>query len=253
MRQKRGRLVRPRFFYQYNSHKFLTRFKRALGYDRRDILFLFDALATMNAQKIRVLIVEDNAALMANISEYLEGGRYILDFAADGLVALHLVTTNVYDVIVMDIMLPGISGFTLCQRIRNDLHCATPIIPFNLKELAVRIDALHRRHTAGVTRLRAGSVEFEPGTLRLRVGNGEAVQLSGMAAHLIEAMIRAYPNFVPYEQITASLWGDKDIESNTLRTHIYTLRKLIQDRLGVNLIQTLHGRGYRLSPPGEIA
>jgi len=232
----------------------------------------------MNAQKIRVLIVEDNAALMANISEYLEGGRYILDFAADGLVALHLVTTNVYDVIVMDIMLPGISGFTLCQRIRNDLHCATPIIlmtakdhiddkvagfsqgaddylvkPFNLKELAVRIDALHRRHTAGTTRLRAGSVEFEPGTLKLRVGSGEAVQLSGMAAHLIEAMIRAYPNFVPYEQITANLWGDKDIESNTLRTHIYTLRKLIQDKLGVNLIQTLHGRGYRLSPPGESA
>jgi len=230
----------------------------------------------MNAQKIRVLIVEDNSALTANISEYLEGGRYILDFASDGLVALHLVTTNVYDVIVMDVMLPGISGFTLCRRIRNDLHCATPIIlmtakdhiddkitgfsqgaddylvkPFNLKELAVRIDALHRRHTSGVARLRAGVVEFEPGTLRLRVGNGDAVQLSGMPAYLIEALIRAYPNFVPHEQLTASLWGDKEIESNTLRTHVYMLRKLIQDRLGVNLIQTLHGRGYRLSPPGD--
>jgi len=230
----------------------------------------------MNMQKIRVLIVEDNSALMANISEYLEGGRYILDFAADGLVALHLVTTNDYDVIVMDVMLPGISGFSLCHRIRNDLHCATPIIlmtakdhiddkitgftqgaddylvkPFNLKELAVRIDALYRRHHTGITRLRAGSVEFEPGTLRLRVGNSEAVQLSGMSAHLIEVLIRAWPSFVPHEQMTASLWGDKGVESNTLRTHIYTLRKFIQDRLDVNLVQTLHGRGYRLSPPDE--
>jgi len=230
----------------------------------------------MHSQKIRVLIIEDNAALMANISEYLEGGHYTLDFAPDGLVALHLVTVNEYDVIVMDVMLPGLSGFTLCQRIRNDLHCTTPIIlmtakdhiddkvvgfshgaddylvkPFNLKELAVRIDALHRRHTAGTARLRAGDVEFEPGTLKLRIGASEAIQLSGMSAHLIEALIRAYPSFISHEQLAANLWADKEVETNTLRTHIYTLRKLIQDQLGVSLVQTLHGRGYRLSPPGE--
>lgn len=230
----------------------------------------------MSERKIRVLVVEDNAALMANISEFLEDGPYILDFASDGRVALHLVTTNVYDVIVMDVMLPGMSGFLLCQKIRNELHCPTPIIlmtakdhiddkvtgfsqgaddylvkPFNLKELAVRIEALHRRGTAGVSLLRAGSLEFEPGTLCVRLGGGQAVQLSGMAAHITEALVRAYPNFISYEQLSHQLWGDKEVEPHTLRTHIYTLRKLLQEKLGANLIRTLHGRGYRLSPPED--
>ena len=230
----------------------------------------------MTERKIRVLVVEDNSALMANISEFLEDGPYILDFAHDGLVALHLVATNVYDVIVMDVMLPGISGFSRCQKIRNELHCATPIIlmtakdhiddkvtgftqgaddylvkPFNLKELAVRIDALHRRGRSGVPLLRAGSVEFEPGTLRIRLHGGNYIQLSGMSAHITEALIRAYPNFISYEQLSQALWGEKEVESHTLRTHIYTLRKLLHEKLGANLIKTLHGRGYILSPPGD--
>lgn len=230
----------------------------------------------MNQRKIRVLVVEDNAALMANIGEFLEEGPYVLDFAFDGLVALHLVTTNVYDVIVMDVMLPGLSGFSLCQRIRGELHCTTPIIlmtakdhiddkvvgftqgaddylvkPFNLKELAMRIDALHRRGVSGISVLRAGSVEFEPGTLRVRLNGGSYAQLSGMSAHITEALVRAYPNFISYEQLSQNLWGEKEVEPHTLRTHVYTLRKLLQEKLGVSLIRTLHGRGYRLSPPGD--
>lgn len=230
----------------------------------------------MNEPRIRVLVIEDNDALMANISEFLDNGRYVLDFASDGLVALHLVTTNDYDVIVMDVMLPGMSGFVLCQRIRSDLHCATPIImmtakdhiddkvtgfshgaddylvkPFHLKELAVRIDALHRRRTVGVSLLRAGSVEFEPGTLRIRLAGGPFVQLSGMSAHITEALMRAYPNFIAYDHLSHALWGDKEVESHTLRTHIYTLRKLLDEKLGASLIKTLHGRGYRLTSPGD--
>lgn len=230
----------------------------------------------MSERKIRVLVIEDNPALMDNISEFLETGPYLLDFAADGLVALHLLASNTYDVIVMDIMLPGLSGFTLCQKIRTELHCATPVIfmtakdhiddklmgfrqgaddylvkPFHLKELSARIQALHRRGTSGTALLRAGSVSFEPGTLRLRLDDGPGLQLSGMAAHLTEALIRAYPNFMSYEHLSQSLWGDKEVEPHTLRTHIYSLRKLLQDKFGINLIKTLHGRGYRLSPPGE--
>ncbi len=230
----------------------------------------------MSGQRIRVLVIEDNSALAENIADFLEDHRYTLDFAATGLVALHLVSTNEYDVIVMDVMLPGISGFTLCQRIRNDLHCATPIIlmtakdhiddkvtgftqgaddylvkPFNLKELAVRIDALHRRGRAEVSSLQAGHVSFDPGTLRVRLGTGESLQLSGMSASILEALIRAYPNFISYDQLSHRLWGDREVESHTLRTHIYTLRKALQEKLGCNVIKTLHGRGYRISSPGE--
>ncbi|CAM4315423.1 response regulator transcription factor [Kerstersia similis] len=228
----------------------------------------------MNEQRIRVLVIEDNAALAANIGDFLEDDRYLLDFAADGLVALHLASTHDYDVIVMDIMLPGISGFTLCQRIRNDLHCATPIImmtakdhiddkvtgftqgaddylvkPFHLKELAIRIEALYRRSTSATPVLHAGSIAFDPGTLHIRLGQGAPLQLSGMPANITEILIRAYPNFVSYDQLAQSLWGDKEVEPHTLRTHIYLLRKLLQEHLGANVIKTLHGRGYRITPP----
>lgn len=232
----------------------------------------------MSETWIRVLLVEDNLALAENMADYLEGcGRYLLDFAYDGLMALHQATTGEYDVIVMDVMLPGISGFALCQRIRQELQCATPIIlvtakdqiddkvtgftqgaddylvkPFNLKELAMRIDALHRRGKPAATVLRAGSIAFDPGTLRLRLGHdGGPVQLSGMLAHITEVLLRAYPRFVSYEQLGQALWGDREVDPHTLRTHIYALRKLFQEKLGAPLVRTLYGRGYRIAPPDE--
>ena len=73
------------------------------------------------ANPIRLLIVEDNADLSANLAEFFDSDAYILDFAHDGLVALHLLATNTYDVIVLDVMLPGVSGFGLCQRILDIL------------------------------------------------------------------------------------------------------------------------------------
>jgi DNA-binding response OmpR family regulator len=231
----------------------------------------------MMSDKIRVLIVEDHAALAANLFEFLGEQRYVLDFAADGLTALHLVAINHYDVIVLDVMLPGLTGFELCQRIRHDLRCATPLIlmtakdqiddkingfskgaddylvkPFHLRELALRIEALHRRHRGVESALHAADVSFDPGTLKVQVGTDTPrLELSGTAARIFEALIRAYPRFIAYEQLHETLWEGRDSDMNTLRTHIYALRKLLQDAFGIPLIKTLHGRGYRLVPPGE--
>lgn len=77
---------------------------------------------------MRLLIVEDQVDLAENLFEFLGEDRYELDFAADGLTALHLLATNAYDVIVLDLMLPGVSGFQICKRVREDLECDTPII-----------------------------------------------------------------------------------------------------------------------------
>lgn len=224
--------------------------------------------------KIRVLIVEDHVALAENLFEFLGEREYTLDFAPDGNTALNLLAAQEYDVIVLDVMLPGLSGFELCRRIRHDLQRATPIImmtakdqiddkanafslgaddylvkPFNLRELALRIHALHRRHRGIESVLRAGAVSFDPGTLQAQVGESHPLQLSGTAAHIFEALIRAYPNMVSYEQLSETVWDGREVESNTLRTHVYMLRKLLQARFGDSLIQTLHGRGYRLTPP----
>lgn len=230
----------------------------------------------MMDEQIRVLIIEDNAALAENLFEFLGDNHYVLDCATDGLTALHLAATNTYDVIVLDVMLPGVSGFDICQRLRKDLHCSTPIIfmtakdqiddkitgftkggddylvkPFNLHELALRINALHRRRHGIDDRLQACGVSFDPGTLKVHMGEYPPLELSGTSARIFEAMMRTYPNLVTYEALQDQLWGIDEVDMNTLRTHVYALRKQLQGAFRTPLIKTLRGRGYRLVPPGE--
>ena len=225
------------------------------------------------ANPIRLLIVEDNADLSANLAEFFDSEAYILDFAHDGLVALHLLATNTYDVIVLDVMLPGVSGFSLCQRIRQDLGSSTPIImmtakdqiedkaeafeegaddylvkPFHLRELALRIQALHRRHTMPSRVLVAGVLQYAPDTLSCHVG-GKSITLTGRSADILHLLVQAYPKMVSYDQLSQLLWAEKEVEAQTLRTHVYLLRKQLQDAFGSAMIKTIHGRGYRLDPP----
>src|SRR5690606_6374092 len=78
--------------------------------------------------KIKLLIVEDHKDLAENLFEFLGEQRYELDFAQNGLVALHLLAKNNYDVIVLDLMLPAVDGYEICQRVRCDLKSRTPSI-----------------------------------------------------------------------------------------------------------------------------
>lgn len=223
----------------------------------------------------RVLIVEDQSALAANLEEFFDEKRYTLDFAADGLTALHLLATQAYDVVVLDVMLPGVNGFEICRRIREDLGSTVPVIfmtargdlsdkeegfslggddylvkPFALRELQLRIDALTRRE--GASRdgaLHAGAVSYDPGTLMARLdGHGE-VMLGGTAARIFEQLVRSHPRIVTHEMLNRSIWGTDEGDAHTLRTHIYVLRRTLESGLGASLVDTVHGRGYRLKLP----
>ncbi|MBE95135.1 MAG: two-component system response regulator [Marinobacter sp.] len=237
----------------------------------------FDGM-TADRPPLRLLIVEDQVDLAENLFEFLGEDRYCLDFAADGLTALHLLATQSYDVIVLDLMLPGVNGFDVCRRIREDLRCQTPIIlmtslsalndkekgfdcgaddylvkPFELRELQLRIEALHRRHSPLKPVLQAGEIRFDPGTLEVEL-HGLKTTLSGTSSRLFELLMRAYPNFLGHTALTDALWGGArygDAEGNNLRTQIYTLRKSLQGSLGNGLIKTIHGRGYRLESPED--
>lgn len=224
---------------------------------------------------LRVLVVEDHKALAENLAEYLAADRYQLDFAYDGLSALHLVSVNSYDVIVLDIMLPGLSGLQVCERIREDLQCHTPVLfmtardaiedkesgyslggddylvkPFNMREMELRIQALARRDKAQGKKLCAGSVCFDSATFRVEYA-GKGLELSGSNVRLFDTLMRAYPGLVDHETLSQAVWGIEDVDLHTLRTHIYNLRKQLKDGLGHELIKTIRGRGYRLVIPEE--
>ena len=231
----------------------------------------------LSQTRLRVLIVEDQNDLAENLFEFLGDERYSLDYAADGLTALHLLATQSYDVIVLDLMLPGVDGFEICRRIRQDLQCQKPIIlmtalssikdkekgfelgaddylvkPFELKELQLRIDALHRRYNPSLKGLQAGELRYDPGTLSVYYRDKSA-ELSGTPARLFELLIRAYPSLIGHDALSESIWGDDiaDHAENTLRTHIYALRKTLEKAFGDGLIKSVHGRGYRLNLPGD--
>jgi DNA-binding response OmpR family regulator len=77
---------------------------------------------------MKILLVEDNNNLALNVAQYLESKAYIVDYAADGKSAYNLLLTQTYDVILLDIMLPGMDGFSLCQKVRDEKSISTPII-----------------------------------------------------------------------------------------------------------------------------
>lgn len=232
----------------------------------------------MNTAPLRLLVVEDHKALAENLFEFFGASpRYMLDYAADGLTALHLLASQSYDVVILDVMLPGVSGFEICRRLRHDLGSATPVImmtakdqladkeqgfgcgaddylvkPFDLKELQLRVDALARRRGAEHTsQIQIPGLSYDLGRLRVHIPGHVPLDLSGTSARIFELLVKAYPDFVSYERLSEVVWADRDVDRNTLRTHAYGLRKTLQDHFGLTLIKTLHGRGYCLLSPQE--
>lgn len=224
---------------------------------------------------IRVLIIEDNAEIVANMTEYLGEEQYNLDCAYDGAMGLHLATTNTYDVILLDLNLPGIDGITLCRRLREDSRITTPIImltarhtvdekvlglqtgaddylvkPFSLSELEARIIAIMRRekkYRSGDL-LQVGNLTFDLQSLQV-TRNGEVINLSAVPLKILEKLMRSYPNVVTKAELGYVVWGDNPPDSDSLRTHIHSLRSAIDKPFEKQLLVTIHGIGYRLVMP----
>lgn len=230
---------------------------------------------TTSAGALRLLLVEDHSALAANVFDYLGEQRYELDYAADGLTGLHLLATREYDVVILDVMLPGIDGFTLCRRLRNDLRCAVPVLlltardslddksegfgagaddylvkPFSMKELELRINALHRRSQSRHTVLQVGPLRYDAQQERLWAGE-RPLELPPSAARILQVLMRHWPGLVNHEALTREVWGDTAPDAHAVRTHISSLRKILKEHGYPDLIRALYGRGYRLVAPGE--
>jgi DNA-binding response OmpR family regulator len=222
---------------------------------------------------MRILIVEDSRDLAANIGEYLESRGELIDYAGDGATGLHLAATQRYDVIVLDLSLPGIGGLSVAKRLRADAESAVPIImltardterdrlvgfevgaddyltkPFSLPELHARLKAIVRRTSGGQRRvLHVGDLEFDTHTLIAR-RSGRRLELTPSGVKLLETLIRAAPGVVSRRDVEYALWGDDPPESEAaLRGHIHALRAAVDQGAAVKLLHTVHGLGYRLA------
>ncbi|MCY1504837.1 Response regulator MprA [compost metagenome] len=225
---------------------------------------------------MRILVIEDNRDILANIMDYLTLKGYAVDCAQDGLSGMHLATTQHFDLIVLDIMLPGIDGLQLCRRLRQDARRDTPIImltardtledrlaglnlgaddylvkPFALSELAARIEAVVRRtQGGGRSRLQVRDLCYDLDTLEVTRA-GQPLKLNPIGHKLLAILMRKSPAVVRREVLEEAIWGDNCPDSDSLRSHIHQLRQAVDKPFNKPLLHTIHGVGYRLAELDE--
>ena len=231
---------------------------------------------TLGAAPIRALIVEDNRDICENIAAYLERHGYILDFAYDGISAMHLALTSPFDIIVLDLMLPGMDGLRFCQKLRVEAGKETPVLmltardtlddklkgfeagaddylvkPFALQELHARLQALYKRdHRKSDSLLRVGDLTMNRSTLQVHRA-GRLVDLSPACMKLLERLMEKAPSVVSRDDLETLLWADEPPDGDALRSHLYKLRQAIDRPFDKPLIHTVHRIGYRIAEDAE--
>ncbi|WP_325436355.1 response regulator transcription factor [Pseudomonas nitroreducens] len=221
---------------------------------------------------MRILLVEDNRDILANMADYLSLKGYTVDCAQDGLSGLHLAATSHYDLIVLDVMLPGLDGFTLCRRLREDARRDTPVImltardqlddrlqgfrsgaddyllkPFALSELAARIEAVLRRSQGGGRReLQVADLSYNLDTLEVSRA-GKPLKLNPIGLKLLAVLMQKSPHVVRRDVLEEAVWGDDCPDSDSLRSHVHQLRQVIDKPFASSLLHTVHGVGYKLA------
>jgi DNA-binding response OmpR family regulator len=219
-----------------------------------------------------ILLVEDEEALRMTLSDRLSSEGYVIDFAADGDEGLSKATGLPFDLIILDVMLPGRSGFDVCREIRT-AGLATPILlltardqtvdkvfgfklgaddyvtkPFDTLELIARIAALLRRVPG-----RASQSIYQAGQIRLDVRgtevtrNGKSVYLSAREFQLLRHLMEHAGATLSRGDLLREVWGYEDgTYTRTVDVHIASLRqKLEQDAKKPELILTVPGIGYK--------
>lgn len=226
----------------------------------------------MTKSKGTVLIVEDNKDIAEMMYAFFESRDYVMDYALDGQTAINLVEQNKYDVIVLDLMLPDIDGVNICKRFRDEMNISTPILmltardtlqdkvsgldagaddylvkPFELLEVEARINALMRRKTI-VTQdeiIEVEDLKVNLGTLQVIRDEKELI-LSPIGYKILVLLMRASPRVVSRREIESEVWGDILPDSDTLRSHLYNLRKVLDKPFDRKILHTIQSRGYRI-------
>jgi len=218
----------------------------------------------------RILLVEDDPRIARPLARELRLERHTLDLASDGEQGWTYLSATAYDLAIIDVMLPGINGIELCRRIRSQSH-GPPVLlltaldstadkvrgldsgaddylvkPFSLEELHARVRALLRRPSTAMPLLRWRSIELNPSTKRVTVDERE-VELTPREYQLLELFLRHRGHILDGQQILQKIWGWEAPGLGSIKTHLYSLREKLRRAGAPNPIETLYGRGYRLS------
>lgn len=231
----------------------------------------------MDEQNAKILLVDDEPSITEFVSYNLKKEGYAVDVAADGNAAIDLATRNPYDLIILDVMLPGMDGYEICRRIRTS--SSVPVLflsardteldkvvgleiggddylskPFGVRELLARVKALLRRAPHGGTIdntldssvIEASGIKLDEGTHLATCDKGE-IDLTPREFELLATLMQHAGKVLSRDQLLRDAWGwEFLVETKTVDTHVKRLRdKLEQAGVDPGLIETVRGYGYR--------
>ena len=225
---------------------------------------------------MRLLVVEDEKALCESIAKGLRLDGYEVDMVFDGEEAMEIISTDSYDLIILDLNLPGMDGLDILKNMReNDNETNVLILsargglndkiegldsgandylckPFHFEELEARVRSLTRRRTVqNNIVLECGEISLNTKT-RTAFAKGEEVLLTRKELAILEYLILHQGRPVSQEELIEHVWdGSVDSFSNSIRVHISALRKKIRTALGYDPITNRVGQGYVIGGDGE--
>jgi DNA-binding response OmpR family regulator len=223
---------------------------------------------------MRLLLVEDQPKVASFIRRGLEEEHYAVDVASKGNDALDLLAVNTYDLVILDLMLPDISGFDVCKELRQQ-GLSVPVLmltardaldekvagldagaddyltkPFAFPEFLARVRALlRRREDVKTTKLQIADLVLDTASHEVTRG-GKIIQLASKEYAVLEYLMRHAERVVTRTMMLEAVWGyDFDPGSNVVDVYIRYLRRKLDDPYPVKLLETIRGTGYRLRAP----
>lgn len=222
---------------------------------------------------MKLLLIEDHQDIAENICEYVAGNGHHIDHVLTGEDGLARARDAHYDVIVLDLMLPGIDGLSVCRALRSELKSTTAVLmltakdlvvdkvagfeagaddylikPFSLLELEARLGALARRSAPRPSEelLRIAGLTYDPNTLSAE-RDSIAIKLNPSTRRLLVLLMQNTHRVVTRRELEYELWGEEPPDGDVLRAHMYALRNAIDKPFAHKLLHTHHGEGYRLA------
>ena len=220
---------------------------------------------------LRVLLIEDQSDLAANVIDYFESLGHAIDYASDGASGVSLALSESFDVVILDLTLPKLDGLEVCRHIREKAAHRIPVLmltardslldklrgfetgaddyltkPFALDELHARCQALARRrelHRSSVIVIGSLHVDVRK---REALRGGAALQLTRKGFDILKTLAEVYPEAMTRSELVARIWGDDWPDSDALRSHIYALRQELDKPFQRPILKTIHGVGFQL-------
>jgi two-component system OmpR family response regulator len=219
---------------------------------------------------LRILVVEDEPEMAALLARGLRGEGYVVEIAGNGIDGITLATAEPFDIAVLDVMLPGMSGFELCRRLRDQTSGIAILLltardavddrvrgldsgaddyltkPFEFAELAARLRALRRRDAIGVSRLDVGGLQIDLTRHEITAG-GRELRLSRTEFDFLRLLAENTERVMPRSEIMVSIWGSAShIDPNIVDQYVSYVRKKLE-RVGspVRIVNT-RGVGFQL-------